>query len=329
MEFLRAFRADEQPAGDGAGEPIRFVAATPGVKRDGLDLAALPWRVENYAQNPVVLLAHDYSGLPIGRATVTVVDDATERGSGKAPEILLADIVFDQEDEAARAIESKYRRGFLNAVSVGWDDVDDSGTPARASGQDAVAHELLDISAVAVPGDPAALVLRQRQAAQSLLETLTAPVEAEPEPEPTPEDWPDVGRAMVGVMTADNWADDDAREKAWRALLPGYRGAGRAWPEFLPLAELRALGAQEWRGLFLEGEADDMTEDEINKRVGAVLSGRNRDKLAQARDLISEVLKSATKADESADDAGDDDTERDAAADFLRALLDDDEDDNG
>ena len=114
MPFLRALA--EVAEGSKPGEPIRFVASTGGVKRDGLDLDQGRWRLENYQRNPVVLWAHDYMGArpPIGKASVMVDEDRD--GTGHR---LIADVVFDQADEFARSIENKYRNGFMSAVSVG------------------------------------------------------------------------------------------------------------------------------------------------------------------------------------------------------------------
>ena len=146
--YMRAYcdRAAAEAAAEGT--PIRFIASTEGVKRDGKDLKATDWRMDNYKANPVVLWAHDYMGerLPIGRA------DATMDGAR-----LLADVTFDQGDEFARQVESKYRRGFLSAVSVGWND------------EKGGARDLLDISAVPVPADPQALMQRQAAALAELV----------------------------------------------------------------------------------------------------------------------------------------------------------------
>jgi len=160
--FLRALveESGETPVAQ-EGEPIRFVASTGGVKRDGLDLDQERWMLGNYRANPVVLWVHDYFGerMPIGRAEVSIGEGA-----------LIADVTFDQEDAFAREVESKYRRGFMNAVSVGWDTVaaDESGAwvPVRSLGrtvdEEEMRFDLLDISAVPVPGDPGALMERER-----------------------------------------------------------------------------------------------------------------------------------------------------------------------
>jgi len=139
---MRAVCVGTRAANGQAGSPIRFTAATPGIKRDGKDLNMMDFSLDSYRKNPVVLWAHNYMGsrLPIGRARVEV-----------SPERLLADVVFDQEDDFARQVENKYRGGFLHAVSVGWDEV-------RVDGR--VRLDLLDISAVAVPADPDATMER-------------------------------------------------------------------------------------------------------------------------------------------------------------------------
>lgn len=166
--FMRLLRADSATTGE-PGSPISFVAATPGKKRDGYDTAALPWRTDRYAQNPVVTWVHDFGGnrLPIGRGVATV--EQTPAG-----EVIKAELLFDIADPFAAEVDRKYRGGFLNAVSVSWDDVDEDGVPVRNSGKKAVAHDLLEIAAVPVPGDPDALQERQATALRALRDDLDA-----------------------------------------------------------------------------------------------------------------------------------------------------------
>lgn len=156
-QFIRAFRSEQQPAADG---PIRFTASTEGIKRDGLEISSGGWQLDNYRKNPVVLWGHDYLGRPpIGRAEVTVLGGE-----------LLADVTFDRADPFAAEVERKYRAGFLNAVSVGWEVLEQSG-----NGQQVLRQDLLDISAVPVPGDPDALIQRQAAAMRAYLDGVMQP----------------------------------------------------------------------------------------------------------------------------------------------------------
>lgn len=144
-----------------AGTPIPFIASTPGVKRDGLDLRASGWRLDTYQRNPVFQWCHDRVMPPIGRVEATKGD------------VLRAMVTFDQDDPFARSVESKYRRGFLHAVSVSWDWVDGDGQrmdPWRLSVddlRDRAFYDMTELSGVPIPADPDAVVLRTRSALAS------------------------------------------------------------------------------------------------------------------------------------------------------------------
>ncbi|MGH3922884.1 MAG: hypothetical protein ACRDTT_08460, partial [Pseudonocardiaceae bacterium] len=117
------------------------------------------WRIDNFKANPVVLWMHNAFAPPIGRA------DAF-----KEEPKLKAAVTFDPEDELARLVDSKYRRGFLSAVSVGLDFVDSDGAaldwwrlkPEQI--RDEAFYDLAELSAVTVPADPSAVVEQKRLA---------------------------------------------------------------------------------------------------------------------------------------------------------------------
>lgn len=170
-----AERADESDP----DAPLTFVASTPGVKRDGLDLRASGWRIDRALTNPVFQWAHDYRRPPIGRFAPTVDDDA-----------LRIAVTFDREDPFAADIERKYRRGFLNAVSVGWDFVDENGERLSWWSLDAeeirdeAFYDLTEVSAVPVPADPDALIERQRAGLIDLGRGLLDLLDEPPTPAP-------------------------------------------------------------------------------------------------------------------------------------------------
>ena len=265
--FLRAFVSRAEDGDNGQpGDPIRFTASTAGIKRDGLDLDMQDWLLDNYRKNPVFLWAHDYWGkyLPLGRVKAEVEGDR-----------LMAEVVFDQNDDFARAVERKYRDGFLHTVSVGWNFVEVDKKRKM---------ELLDISGVPVPGDPDALMERQYQVLKRIFEVdsgQSTPAEAgqavdriqnsglsfedlgkekfeddaatRGEQEPV---WEKVAAEMVGIFLSPGDESDELRERRYRALLPKYRRLGKVAPEFLTAEELSALDEKEIAGLFLEGEVE-------------------------------------------------------------------------
>ncbi|MHC5035581.1 MAG: HK97 family phage prohead protease [Planctomycetota bacterium] len=265
LSYTRAVADKDTLDGDG---PIRFTASTPGVKRDGLDLDTDAWRLDNYRKNPVVLWAHDYMGrtLPIGKADVFVEKDA-----------LLADVTFDREDEFARQVEGKYRRGFLNAVSVGWDTVEEDNERY---------WDLLDLSSVPVPGDPDALIERQRVGLRGIANALLEMAEEEPASEPDEDRWESVAARMRAVFDPRSDDSDEERKAEYNALLPHYRRLGKVAPEYLPVEQLRAFGEKERRGLFLEDEWDGIDWP-------LSLTHKRREELQQAMALIQGVLNTA------------------------------------
>jgi hypothetical protein len=299
MRYIRGVisRADT-PESEGA--PIRFVASTEGVARDGLEIGMDAWNLDNYRRNPVVLWAHDYSGQrpPIGRADVFVDGDR-----------LMADVTFDQSDDFARSIEAKYRGGFLHSVSVGWDTQAMEPSPVAGSRGRVTRADLLDISAVPVPGDPNALIARQARALAAIAEAVDVPATT---PEPTTAGWSGTAAEMVALYrdTAQGRGYDVADR--YRHLARAYDRAGKIAPEYLEPEALEALGVEGVRALFLEGEPD-MFPDAFESRAGAVLSRENLADLQDAVNAIQRVIERGMKA-KSGDYDEDDMTPRAAEA---------------
>lgn len=265
--FIRAY-CERAPAAEAApGTPIRFVASTENVARDGLIVAADGWQLENFRKNPVFLWAHDYRRPPIGRAVRVDVE-------GKQ---LIAEIEFDQADEDARQIEDKYRRGFLNAVSVGFEV--ETFEPGKAGAAPrAVKSELLEISGVPVPGDPGAL-----KAARSAAERADSEA-----------DWPQLAADMVALYLYPTERPVRAWRSAWHTLSRAYEAAGREPPERLSPDYLAALDTEALAGLFLEGEAELCGElfrtHQAARDAAGPLPGALRAQLRAVRDAISAVL---------------------------------------
>jgi hypothetical protein len=155
---LRADDSQDEGSQDKGG-PLQIVAVTEGRKRDGLNLELETGDLARFKANPIVGYGHMYwgrDGLPIGRAERTWIDDGR----------LMMDITFDSGDDFAQAVERKYRGGFMNAFSIGFDawNIDDSGTPEG--------WELFEVSAVPLPMDPDAVVEAGRDQQLALARAL-------------------------------------------------------------------------------------------------------------------------------------------------------------
>ncbi len=127
-----------------------FTASTSTIDRDGEVIEAKGWDLKNFKKNPVIMYAHDYRSLPIG----------------KAPKVWLAGgklkntVQFPPEGtyEFADIVERLVDTGYLKTESVGfipqkWEDGDGDKGPRRTY----LKQELLEISIVPVPSNPDAL----------------------------------------------------------------------------------------------------------------------------------------------------------------------------
>jgi HK97 family phage prohead protease len=132
------------------GERVfRFIASTPDEDRDHDRIEQRGWSYDNFLKNPICLWAHDYSGtLPIGKVVYIGI-------MGGA---LVVDIEFATHPFAEEVFQL-VKAGFLNAVSVGFRPI--TSTPNyETGGTDFQEQELLEVSIVPVPANPAALIQR-------------------------------------------------------------------------------------------------------------------------------------------------------------------------
>lgn len=153
LDYVRGTLAAPSPDGE-----LVFTASAEGVNRYGYSLNRKRWKIDNFNANPVILWMHNDRLPPIGRGRA-VIDQAG----------LKVSVTFDRSDPFAMEIERKYRAGFMNAVSVGFDFVNNEGKPMdwwSMSMEDLAAeswYDLAEVSTVPVPADPNALI-RQRAA---------------------------------------------------------------------------------------------------------------------------------------------------------------------
>jgi len=164
-----AAHTEERAAGD-SEFTRRFVASTAGIKRDGLNLDIKGISTEGFMNNPVFLWVHDYFGqtLPIGKVTTIRLTKSKMRIA----------VLFDKDDDFAMEVLRKFDEGFLNAVSIGFAIVEMDRETRIVS-----ESELLDISAVPVPGDPDALIERQINLLRGVGEDLLRKLDVKEEPQ--------------------------------------------------------------------------------------------------------------------------------------------------
>lgn len=159
---------------DADGERLLVTISTNTRDRHGDILEPGGARIASFLKNPVVLWAHDYRALPIGRVTAL-----TREGNALKAEILFAGTPFAQE--ACRLYSEK----FLNAWSVGflpleWEVIEDA--EGRFAGYHVRSWELVELSAVPVPANPDALtdaVAKGLVTQPDLMKSLEAAVLAE------------------------------------------------------------------------------------------------------------------------------------------------------
>lgn len=139
---------------DQGDHKLTFRGSTGAVDRDGDIIVPDGAILDNYLKNPVFLWAHDWHGrLPVGKAE----DVRIVPGTG-----VDFDILFDSGDPFAMDVERKYRGGFLNAVSIGFQPkewTERRNEEGWVVGYVFTSWELLELSGVPIPANADALQL--------------------------------------------------------------------------------------------------------------------------------------------------------------------------
>tara|TARA_Y100000592_G_scaffold63077_1_gene98387 strand:+ start:118 stop:969 length:852 start_codon:yes stop_codon:yes gene_type:complete len=139
---------------------VSFVASTATPDRYGDIVNQSGWSLDAYRRNPIVLLNHDSSQLPIARGKVEVKNDQ-----------LVIDVEFDMDDPRAAEVARKTQKGFMNAVSVGFQPLQSAlraelpkDNPYYGkSGQFFKSAELLEVSIVTIPANGEATMITQKE----------------------------------------------------------------------------------------------------------------------------------------------------------------------
>ena len=197
-----------------------FVISDESVARDGHIIRTNGIQVDNYLRNPVVCLAHDTGSPPIAR-TSNIWSSGT---------VKMADFQFPPEGtyDVADTIYRLIQGGFLNACSISWIPItwNYSTDKSRSGGIDFAKVDLLEISIVAVPSLPSALVTARsrgidatplgRWADKAIDRGLNLPGV----------DLASLSRAATAVPGGDSLADRRRRVEHYRTLAAGTSATG-------------------------------------------------------------------------------------------------------
>jgi HK97 family phage prohead protease len=202
----KQFKFPEAQAKDFNDDERSFVATASdeGVDRDGEAILSEGWDLKNYKSNPVVMLAHNYmmggrESLPVGKAEWVKTKDKK----------LIFKPTF-APTELGQEIYTLYKGGFLNAFSVGfipreWEDSNGDGIkkPKRICKR----AELLEISVVAVPSNPRALVDAKAKGfiKTKELSAIVDEVEAQGDPTKTVDDETIGDESTITISQKTDW----------------------------------------------------------------------------------------------------------------------------
>jgi len=143
---------DPVPAEAAPENQVRtFTISTPSVDREGDIMDPTGCNASDYLKNPVVLWAHDYTSLPVGRTkTLTIRPDA-----------IVSDVEF-APTAFAQQVKSLIDGGYIKGASIGFLPADGGAEPitdsqGRVTGTKYTKWHLLEWSLVPVPSNQEAL----------------------------------------------------------------------------------------------------------------------------------------------------------------------------
>lgn len=143
--------------GEDSDRKFRVIASTEDIDRSGEIIKVAGWDWENFMKNPVIIANHVYKIENIvGKATKIWIED------GK----LIIEWVFSKSNPLGVLLADLYDEGMVKTVSVGFIPKQRQEDNRRII----TSAELLELSFVAVPCNPNALSLDQKQLMQKGIE---------------------------------------------------------------------------------------------------------------------------------------------------------------
>jgi len=136
------------------GDPIPFRLTERIVDRDGEVMEPMGAKLETYKKkNPIVLWSHNYGLTDQTRPAIGKIDVSS---FVQTDEYLDADVIFDVENDSfARMIDGKYRDGFLNSGSIGFNPLIIGREPVlpKQTGATILKWELMEFSPCNIPSN--------------------------------------------------------------------------------------------------------------------------------------------------------------------------------
>lgn len=165
---VRLRAAPTRKSADREARTVEHIASDETPDRMGDIIRVGGWKLDNFLRNPVLLRNHDNGALPLG-----LVTDVRKAKAEGRPALIAASKFFedDKQNEEGRLIARLVLDGDLPAVSVGFmpnpDKIrrpsNDEERKELGVGEYGVIYEeaeLLELSVVTVPANPAALMRR-------------------------------------------------------------------------------------------------------------------------------------------------------------------------
>ncbi|MDD5640378.1 MAG: HK97 family phage prohead protease [Syntrophales bacterium] len=303
--FHKALDIQVRQVGDPEERVLEFIASTAQVDRYGDIIEVEGWELDNWLKVPVILYGHDYGGFPIGQGISAIKDPL--RGL-----VIQAKFATAQENPEADIAYRLALGGYIRAVSVGFMDIEREpilDNEGNRTGWRFKRAELLEVSLVAVPANPGALIvpvqkglltLEEAEAFQAKMQ-VAAEESQEQQGDDAPENkqYDDLNQRLIvlGLPPTEAGTDCSGTLVALCDLAEGQR---REIEELKSKATLKvdvALSEEQlteirgqWEAL-LQGFKADIPL--LMVKAGAVLSAKNKAALAEARDRIQAVLDAA------------------------------------
>lgn len=233
----------------------RIVATTRDVDRDGEVVE--PRGVTNFDSflktNPVILWQHEHNGAPVGKATGgKILDDRITLDVEWAP------------TEKGREVKQLYDGGFMNSFSIGFipqKRENKNGQPTYTE------WDLLEVSAVSIPANPMANIIRSAEAAGLSVKSLkgstgnrrkgldysdpdimAALIEYDQKNQFEDNDMTDIQIQELEQKLEKARLDKQAEDNARKNIKPDREGAG----------DIKVVGGGEYKGMKLEREVDKL-----------------------------------------------------------------------